>query len=612
MNKGRGIMRDITTPESSWRNVEKVLKETFRLDDGRVEWLGRVRDELSRLASTGIPAAPDFTLHNEIHSDNVVVLLGELAKHLKSPLTEYESYLLVAAAYLHDVGMFFDVPRFEREILPDLAKSLRFCQKDKCDSGSRYEEELAGRPVDVQIRAVHHLLSAYLISEEGISLFSLLSTDRFHVMAICRGHRKANLCGQECPCYKTEPTKYGAVRRDLLAGLLRLADALDFYPERAPKEVFCNRVYSFLENSVALEHWLNHYFARIAYLTIGDWTGNPYLDCQLLYTVPAGTTLNGRSYEDFFTPLFDEFLNKARSTDFDISQYPHILLEVLGIRDIRVSKEVRAERGLDPLHHILVKEIEQSGCTDILQFFGYLELRRDRRTGVLEAQSVMDRRPEVRTFECILDGDDPQHRLMLMVGDHGQGKTWLMTTFESKVVKRRIPCLRLDLSGTIDFDGILDGIWRVLGPHRFPLYSAKRGRASRLEQRQALTECFFADWTAMQEPPRLVLLLDTYERAAPMLQDWIENSFLEGLQWIEPVILMIGGREWPRTSDYWSKHGYQFPLQGVQLRDYKEYAMQRGVPIPEAELIQLHQTMRGLPKLFAEHVDARAQMGGAE
>lgn len=611
-------MRGTMTSEESWRNVKKVLKETFKQSGPRIVWLGEVRDELRRLAGGGIPTAPDFTLHNEIHSDNVVLLLGRLAEHLKpqSQLSEYEAYLLVGAAYLHDVGMFFGASRFKQEILPCLAESLSFCPKDLCDSGARYQDALVRKPVDSQIRAVHHLLSAYLISEEGDSLFRLPSADRPHVIAICRGHRKADLCSQGCGCYETKPAKLGQVRRDLLAALLRLADALDFYPERAPEETFRTRAWGFLEDPIALKHWLNHYFATSVYLAIGDRRGNPYLDCQISYSVPSRRELNGRSYKDFFIPLFNGFLEEARRTDFDVQQYPPALLEALGMRNIQVDGEVKAEPGAVELPDRVVEEIEQSGCKDILEFLSYLESRRVQRPKVPEAQPVMDRCPELRAYQGMLDGDDPQHRLMLMVGNHGQGKTCLMRTFEEMAAERQVPCLRFDLSDTIEFDGILDGIWRTLGPHRSPLYSARRARGRRLERQSSeerwreLTVCFFADWGAIREGPRLVLLLDTYERAAPMLQDWIENAFLEELKHIEQVIVVIGGRQWPEMNGYWWIHGYAFPLQGVQLRDYEEYAKQRGVEIAETELVQLHREMEGLPKLFVEYVDDLVQQVG--
>jgi len=394
-----------------------------------------------------------------------------------------------------------------------------------------------------------------------------------------------------------------------------VADALDFYPERAPEEVFRTRAWGFLEDPIALKHWLNHYFATSVYLAIGDRRGNPYLDCQISYSVPSRRELNRQSYKDFFTPLFDGFLEEARRTDFDIQQYPPALLEALGIKNIQVDREVKAEPGAVELPDRVVEEIEQSGCKDILEFLSYLESKRIQRPKAPEAQAMMDRYPELRTFRGLLDGDDPQHRLMLMVGGHGQGKTWLMGTFERVAAERQVPCLKFDLSDTIEFDGILDGIWRTLGPRRFPLYSARRGRGGRLqrqtseERRRELTACFFADWRAIGESSCLVLLLDTYERAAPMLQHWIENTFLEELKRIEQVIVVIGGREWPEINGYWLIHGYRFPLEGVQVRDYKEYAEQRGVKIAEADLARLHSRMEGLPKLFVEYVDALVQVG---
>ena len=596
--------------EESWDNVRNVLKETFKQSEGRIAWLKEVRGELRSLAGGGIPTAPDFTLHNEIHADNVVLLLGRLAEHFRSQLSEHEAYLLVAAAYLHDVGMFFGASRFEQEILPCLAESLGFCLEDFCDSGVRYQDTLPGKPVHSQIRAVHHLLSAYLISEEGDSLFRLPSTDKPHVIAICRGHRKADLCDQRCGCYETKQAKLGPVRRDLLAALLRLADALDFYPERAPEEVFRTRAWDFLEDPVALKHWLHHYFAESVYLTIGDRGGNPYLDCQLFYTVPTRRTLNGQSYQDFLTPLLDDFLEEAQHTDFDVKQYPPSFLEALRIKNIQVKLEVSAEPGAVELPDKVVEEIEQSGCKDVLEFLSYLESRKAQRRQATESPAVMDRYPELRIFRGMLAGDDLQHRLMLMVGGHGQGKTWLMRAFEMAATEQQFPCLKFDLSGMIEFNDILDGIWRMLGPHRFPTYSARRGRGGRSERqasevwRQELTACFFADWEGSRDSPRLVLLLDTFERADPMLQDWIENAFLEDLQRIDQVIVVIGGREWPDANGYWRRHGYDFPLEGVQVRDYKTYAEQRGILIGEEALVQLHQQMDGLPKLFAEYVDA--------
>jgi hypothetical protein len=153
--------------EGSWNEVKKILKQTFKLDDAQIVWVGDIRGELGSLASAGIATAPDFTLHNETHSDDVVLLLGQLAKLCRWELSEYEARMLMAAAYLHDIGMFFGAARLKNDILPNIAQSLRFCEDDFCDGGGRYQDAVVGKSVDHQVRAVHHLLSAYLIQEEG-------------------------------------------------------------------------------------------------------------------------------------------------------------------------------------------------------------------------------------------------------------------------------------------------------------------------------------------------------------------------------------------------------------------------------------------------------------
>ena len=162
-------------PSLTWKEVEKELRGKFRQTSTQIAWLIGVRETLRNLASSGISTSPDFTLHNEIHSDNIVLLLSRLAGYLTEPLSEYEAYLLIASAYLHDVGMFFSEEQFDEEIINDVAKALSFCPNDLCDCSSNYET-VATKPIGFQIRAMHHLLSAYLIDEEGVIIGKNLSS----------------------------------------------------------------------------------------------------------------------------------------------------------------------------------------------------------------------------------------------------------------------------------------------------------------------------------------------------------------------------------------------------------------------------------------------------
>ena len=593
--------------DNSWERARQTLSETLGLDERRIVWLAEVRGELQSLASAGISTAPDFTLHNEVHSDNLVLLLGDLSTRLTSKLSDYESYLLVAAAYLHDIGMFVGAGRFNATMLPDMAGSLKVCPCDQCDGGSQYQASMQGKSVDQQIRVVHHLVSARMIDEDGAAQFHLPKDDLPHIITVCRGHRKADLTGRECDCYKTVPTKFGPVRRDLLASLLRLADALDFYPDRAPERVFRERAWDFLSNPVALKHWLHHYFVRSVYITPNDQGGNRSLDCQISYAVPVNRRLNGQPYIDFMRPLLDQYLDEVQQGDFNTTKYPSIIFESLGVRDLHIEFSIKPELGVGGLPERIIDEIELSGCDNASAFIHYLESKSSR--AAQPDTATMDRRPEVKTFRTMLDGDDPQHRLLLMVGQHGQGKTWLMKTFEKMCLEQQLPYYRADLSTIKEVEEILDGIWQRVGPHHFPNYSALRERTVQVDPRpladrqRELTQCFFGDWEIVEGGLRIVLLLDTYEHAAPTIKDWLESLFLEGIKSIGHAIVVIGGREWPSTSIYWSDHSYRFPLEGVQLRDYREYATQRGVPISEDELVQLHQKWSGLPKLFDEYLN---------
>lgn len=601
-------------PATSWDDVRKTIKECFRQSGGRIAWLEQIRSELDNLASTGIATAPDFTLHNEAHSDNLVLLLGRLAKHFQSELSDYESYLLLTSAYLHDIGMFFGAGQFKQEIASRCGEALRFCMQDLCDPASQYQSIISGRPVGFQIRAVHHLLSAYMLQMDGRESFRLSADDRPHVIAICRGHRKANLCLAGCTCYNNKPVKTGEVRRDLLAALLRLADALDFYSDRAPKEAFFSRAPDFLEDAVALKHWMKHYFATAVYIDRPNPGGNTCLDCQLTFTVPDRKSINNIPYETFLAPLFAELVNEARASDFDVKQYPASFLQLFSIKDIKLTHQVEAEPGARELPAAIVRAIEQRGSHDVLQFLNDLEASRSEPSArVFSLPAILNRRPEVQAFSHMLEGEDPQHSLLILVGGHGQGKTWLVRAFEQLCLGQNLPCLRLDLSDTVKFEEILDGLWQRLGQHHFTQYSALRMRQTPLfqftpgQRQHEMTVTFFAEWRAITMPSQVIVLLDTYEHAAPILQDWIEESFLEEISTISSAIVVIAGRQWPETGDYWKHHSHSFPLEGVQLRHYKEYAQQRRVDIPEAELAELHEKWRGLPKLFVEYVNLRCQ-----
>jgi|GEM_PF-464013 len=165
-----------------------------------------------------------FTKHDVNHSDRVVEKLNLLARTLRKPLAEEECYILLSAAYLHDVGMQSD----ERD-------NLKLVRDD------------------------HHLLSDDIIMgsvrQPGKYPDLKINKDYAEYIArVARGHRKTDLLADE---YEEFDIGGNQIRLRLLAALLRFADQLDIDFRRVDFERLK------LERDMTPEsklHWYKHYY----------------------------------------------------------------------------------------------------------------------------------------------------------------------------------------------------------------------------------------------------------------------------------------------------------------------------------------------------------------
>jgi DNA-binding LacI/PurR family transcriptional regulator len=247
--------------------------------------------------------------------------------------------------------------------LPDIKVKLQLCPTDVCDRVDNYH--LEGQSVANQIRLLHHLLSAYWLLNPPHTL-NIEPSDQPYLAIICRGHRGADLRSTKCACYQNAGEQ---LRMGVIAGLLRLADALDFYSNRAPAEVLDSKAREFLDNPIALRHWLKHYFVNGPYITVNDQVGNRILECQLVVAVPADEKIGNKSYLEFLQPLFDEHIREANQTDLDIQQYPPSFTSALAIVEIRAA--LRPEPRFGDQHKLpprILSEITSAKSTDISAF----------------------------------------------------------------------------------------------------------------------------------------------------------------------------------------------------------------------------------------------------
>ena len=211
------------------------------LDDGRRRAVENVRAAAVRVWAR--PLHRYYTDHTVAHSERVSGLLDGLTAGMMATdrrLSPAEVFILLAAAYLHDVGM-----QDERFAGGDPAK----------DSGQRLEA----------IRAVHHEVSAELIyravEEAGQAVALGLPDDPGlveGVALVAKGHRQVDLGAAEY-----DPFVHGdeTVRLRLLAALLRFGDALDIDHRRVDLEMM--RLLTLPVES-QLHWWRCHYVSGVS------------------------------------------------------------------------------------------------------------------------------------------------------------------------------------------------------------------------------------------------------------------------------------------------------------------------------------------------------------
>ncbi len=597
-----------------WPSIEAALRVLGAGD--RSGDLRRIRARFDEIAGQGHYLMPDFILHEVTHSDNLILILARLKDTFGLKLGPYETYLLAASVYLHDLGMFFSETRFLREISPDPHTALSFCPHDACDLIDY--DRVQRRPLGEQIRLTHNVLSARWLADVEPATFGLESRDVPYVITIVRGHQKADLRSTGCGCYQAIPVDGQRLRLGLLAGLLRLADALDFYQNRAPAVAFKHRVLDFLSNPTALEYWIKHYFVTDSYVTRRDEGGTVWLECHLHMTVPM-KTLNGVPYRDFFHPLFEAHVAEAQSNDLDCHLYPSELMMALGITHLEFRLVERVQLGFRDLPVELVDEIRRSGSRDVMAFLEWL--RNPPRQWY--EPPLLNRYEEQETFRAMLRGQRVE-RLMLVAGEAGQGKSYLLRGFEVIAAEEGAPCLYLsleepDLDPATLLDRLADWPDRLTDCQdrtHFATYKAARFEVAGLSlpdnaeeqasRQRTLTEAFFTDAPGVF-PTTIALLLDSYERAGYMLQTWLEAEFL--VRWTQTTgsVVVVAGRQVP---DLPFDQICLYTLTGLELHEWRNCAQFMGLYLSEEVLSTLHILFDGIPLYMVTNLRKLTLTGG--
>lgn len=188
------------------------------------------------------PLLRQYTDHTIDHADRIVEILDKLCALLVKPLTNDEAYVLICAAYLHDIGMQQE-RFFETEVV-----QKRFTQDEIAEAIDDQEER------EAIIRQWHHLVSEERIKYE-LGRNYLDEEYIAEVALVARGHSKEKLESY------TDRTKAGKpMRLRLLAALLRFADELDLDYRRVNLDELQQAIIS----NESLAHWWKcHYVESV-------------------------------------------------------------------------------------------------------------------------------------------------------------------------------------------------------------------------------------------------------------------------------------------------------------------------------------------------------------
>ncbi len=249
----------------------------------------------------------------------------------------------------------------------------------------------------------------------------------------------------------------------------------------------------------------------------------------------------------------------------------------------------------------------------------------------------VDHHPPRQTFRAALEGKNP--RVPTIRAASGKGKSRLIGDLRQECKMRGVPVTLLDFrtmraSDTFTVLGLVRYFMRALS---FPAYDAALSEylqsptpgvtlenvtltasnlgditAGDLNRRRViadrLTDALLRDLETCCASRRVALLIDTFEQAAPEVQDWLGRHVLPGAcDDVEGLALVIAGQETPPVEPaHWPQVYRHFDLpDGLDWNDWVEYAQAIGAwtSLGESQLRRYYTYYKGDPKRMCDVCD---------
>lgn len=249
---------------TTWEESELWLrlKSAPAADGAQVrDGLGPILRAAEAVLQKGGTQPPSFTLHDEGHALRVAKRMAELAGPVLDTLTHYELALLLASAYLHDIGMAPEgevLEQLRRMLLGEDHEGLPAEMVDAVITWRDEHPEAVAIPVPPDhphrveaaeqvlaqfVRAAHNDWSQRWIEEMTPSTLGQYAEWRGDLIRLCRSHHEGYV---ELSSQRFDGRLVGnpgsSVNLRYLAMLLRIADVLELDPERTPPVILEHRL----------------------------------------------------------------------------------------------------------------------------------------------------------------------------------------------------------------------------------------------------------------------------------------------------------------------------------------------------------------------------------
>lgn len=234
-----------------------------------------------------------------------------------------------------------------------------------------------------------------------------------------------------------------------------------------------------------------------------------------------------------------------------------------------------------------------------------------------QVEPRMNRDKELEAFKKIAYGEDTQTRLIVVTGEGGMGKSYLLSLYQRVADDNNIDILFFSLGQPISVGNFIDQIVVRFGGEHFHCYEKFLienphkpfpGTKEEAWQRK-LTRNFFKDLDNLSSLSPVVIFIDQYEKADPIFKNWLTQMFLSCISVRYPIIAVIAGRETIAAPP--GIKSYLFTLKGVTVDAYRRYMEDCKINLDPTLINEFHKLLHGRPKEFVEYVKVVSQ-GGLE